>query len=143
MKKLLILLSFISLSVFAADKQKHKDMTDWLTAKFLNSKSTTPNKALVYISNDTDHDLIGKQIVTIDSPDVSDGQVIIQRPTSTIDNQISISAMAGITLTSCQADFGEVTISASQLIVYTDRLPVGVKCIGSGGMKMYFQTFQE
>lgn len=143
-----LFISFLILaSSFAhsADKQLHKDMNAWLNSKFLATQSTTPNKALVYISNDTNADFIGKQIVAIDSPDVTDGQIVITKPTTSIDKQIPDATVASISssLTSCQANFGEVTITPTQLIVYTDRLPISILCKGTGGMRMFFTTIQE
>jgi len=82
-------------------------------------------------------------LVIKDSADVSDGQVIITRPTSSVNSQIAASTITGTTLTSCQADYGEVTITSSQLIVYTDRLPIKVLCTGSSNMRMFFTTIQQ
>lgn len=140
---MIIILLSLSANIFAADKIKHKQMNDFLNDSFLATKSTTPNKALVYFSNDLNPDAIGSAIVAIDSADVSDGQLIITRPTTSTNLQIPPATITGTTLTSCQADFGEVTITPTQLIVYTDRLPVGIKCIGSGNMRMFFTTIQQ
>jgi len=61
--KILIIAILLSLAnnVFAADKSKHKAMNDTLNGLYLATQSTTPNKALVYFSNDLNADAIGYQ----------------------------------------------------------------------------------
>ena len=139
MKKILFLLFFITLTVNGADKQRHKDMSTVMNNYLGASKSTTPNKALVYYSSRTDIDHIDYEIVTIDSSDVSDGAVEITRGSNPKNKNITVTQ-----LEACQADYGKVTIQATKLIVYTDRLPVSVRCTGaSGAYREFYQTISE
>lgn len=132
----LIFAIMISSTVFSADKQRHKDMSLLLANYVLSAQSTSPNKALVYFSSRDNIDQIDYVEVLIDNADVSDGNVEITRATTVTNGHITIKP-----LESCQADFGEVTIQPAKLIVFTDRLPVRVRCTGNGGeYREFYQT---
>ena len=138
MKKAILLLMIMGISnIYAADKAKHQQMSLKLNEYIIAAESTQPNKALVYFSSKTDVDKIDWQEVTIDGPVVTDGKIEITRPTSTRNGDVAIDP----NITECQADFGEVTIQPSKLVVLTDKLPVRVLCKNnSGSYREFYHT---
>ena len=124
MKYFIILIALLSSTVFgAADKAIHREMTDYLNSKALTLESTSPNGALVYISERDNVNGIDASEVYIDNSDVSDGEVRITIPTTTVFNRVALQSIS-----TCEADYGEVYIQPTVLIVKTDRLPVRVTC---------------
>lgn len=137
---LVVSLSALTLSVFAADKAKHQAMTLKINEYVTAGQSTSPNKSFVYFSSSLDVDKIDWQEVSIDGPDVSDGKIEITRPTSTRNGDVAINA----NITECQANLGEVTIQPSKLIVHTDKLPVSVLCKNNNGSyREFYQTIYK
>lgn len=141
MKKIFIIISFLIFSgnLFAQDKERSRLMTQRLKDYEIPSTSVQPNKAVVYFSNRDNVDLIDITEVFIDSFDLSDGKIEINRPTSTFDGIITIQEV-----TNCQSDFGEVEIRPNRLIVFTHRLPVRVRCQNAGGeYREFYQTIEK
>lgn len=142
-KLLVILISLTISSAYSADKVRHQQMTQKMNEYIGPAGSASPNKAVVYFSSRDNVDLIDYQEVSIDDSDVSDGVVEISRPTSAR-NGILTPGQVAASMTSCQADKGEVTIQTSKLVVYTTTLPVRVRCQdASGNMRQFFQTIYK
>ena len=147
MKFLTLLLFMVAMNSFAVDKQRHIDMSNYLNSMLIKLESTTPDKALVYITDKSNVDSIDTAIVDIDSYDVSDGQLIITRPVQS-DLAHANENPAYVTLnpniTKCQADYGVVDIEPTRLIVKTSVLPVRVVCQNASGTYIEsYKTFKQ
>ena len=116
---LIIILSFFN--VFALDKEAAKIYSN-LTESYKDKiKSTNPDKAVVFISSRIEPDYMDLKEVNIDSTDLLDGQVEIERPTSS--SKIR-------TIISCRSEQGNVQVFSDKIIVSTLRFPVRVLCTG-------------
>jgi len=122
-------LSFNGYSQFR-DKALNKQFSDQTLLYKDSIKSVTPNKAVSFISsriNQNYYDLIE---VDIDSSDVSDNEIRINRP---------LSSPKIKTITECLSEHGSATFSETEIIISTNRLPLKVKCVGNGGN--YFEVY--
>lgn len=140
MKKILIfLLISLTNTVFGADIQRHKEMNNWLATTILPANSTTPNKALVFISDAGNVDLIDRAQAQIDNNDITDGTIVITRPLATINGIVPIES-----LEACQADYGSVVIQGNTLVVSTTKLPISVRCTGRNGVyREFYRTVND
>lgn len=134
---IIILIFNISTSLFAQTRDKAlNEQFSQQTELYKDSiKSITPNKAVSFISSRINQNYYDLVEVDIDSSDVSDNEIRINRP---------LSSPKIKTITECLSEHGSATFSETEIIVTTDRLPLKVKCVGNGGN--YFEvysTFQK
>lgn len=130
---ILVLLSTIFNTAFAADKEKARNITNQLNQWIEPQKSTTPNAAILYISNANNVD--DTQFVTavplLDN-DIVDGQIVIQRPTE-----------ERFALTRCNVDLGTAQPFLDgnpRIVVNTTSLPVRVFCSTDDGRRVFYTT---
>ena len=136
MNKLIFLLSlFMSFSICALDKEAariYSNLTESYSEKI---KSSNPNKVVVFISSRIEPDYMDLKEVNMDSADLLDGQVEIERPT----NSSKIR-----TITTCRSEQGNVQLFPDKIIVSTLRFPVRVLCSGDeGNYREAYSTFEN
>jgi len=138
MKKILIgLFLLTSFSSFAADKEKARNITNQLNQWVEAQKSTTPNAAILYLSNsaNVDDTSVVTAIPLLDNVISDDGKITIQRPTQ-----------ERLALTRCNADFGTVQVfndGNPRLVVSTTKLPVRVFCATDDGKRAFYTTVND
>ena len=136
MKKIMLLLLVLGLTagnVFAADKEKARNITNQLNEWIEPQKSTTPNAAILYISNanNVDDTQFVTQVPLLDN-DIVDGKIIIQRPTE-----------ERLPLTRCNVDLGTAQAFLDgnpRIEVETTALPVRVFCATDDGRRAFYTT---
>jgi hypothetical protein len=133
--KYLTIFSLIIFNSFAVDKDLARQYSALTESYSIKNKSSTPNKAVVFISSRIDPDYMDLVEVSIDDADVSDGQIQIQRPDSS-------SKMRGIS--TCRSEEGNVTIQGNTLFVEATKLPTRVICSGDeGNYREAYSTFED
>lgn len=131
----LLIISLIMTSAFAVDRQMAKDYSVLTESYSTKRMSKFPNKVAVFISSRLDPDYMAVVEVDIDNNDVSDGKIIIQRPTSS-------SKMKSINI--CKGEEGSVSIVGSALHVTATKLPTRVICTGDdGNYREAYITFEK
>jgi hypothetical protein len=123
--KYLILLIFICSISFARDKQLAEQYSNELNSYYSSIKSSQPNSAVVFISSRIDPDYMDIQEVPIDSTDLSDGKVLIERPLYSLKIK---------PISYCKSEMNaSVTINFTNIEVVTDRFPVRIICYSENG----------
>ena len=136
MKKYLSLfLIFLTVNIYAIDKEAAKIFSQ-LTDSYKDSiKSKTPNKAVVFISSRIEPDFMDLKEVNIDNIDLTDGQIVIDRPTNSSNIR---------NILECRSEQGSVTIQSNTIIVNTLVLPIRVLCTGAdGNYREAYSTFEN
>tara|TARA_Y100000034_G_C6909847_1_gene423912 strand:+ start:9264 stop:9665 length:402 start_codon:yes stop_codon:yes gene_type:complete len=118
-KMLIISLMFFTGYLYGADQNAAQNATNLLNSYYTATQSVTPNRALVYQSRKTDPDARQINTSTLSDNDLGDGQFRIVRNDS-------------VNISRCSADYGVVsTISATEIVVDTNRFPIIVHCTDS------------
>ena len=105
--------------MYGADQNAAQNATNLLNSYYTATQSVTPNRALVYQSRKTDPDARQINTSTLSDNDLGDGQFRIVRNDS-------------VNISRCSADYGVVsTISATEIVVDTNRFPIIVHCTDS------------
>lgn len=121
---------------YSADRAKALAITNQLNTYTVSSQSSSPNKAFAFRSNRDDVDDAEVFEANIDTSTYLSNQTI----TITRDAKDAV-LDAG---TSCNADYGTVTVNGTDIVVTTIQLPVRVFCASSTGAdRVFWTTFQE
>lgn len=122
---LFIILSFISSLSFARDKELAQQYSNELDSYYSSIKSTQPNSAISFISSRIDPDYMDIQPVPIDSTDLSDGKIVIERPLYSLKIK---------PIEYCKSEMNaSVIINFTNIEVVTDRFPVRIICYSENG----------
>ena len=128
MKKIILTLCvLLSLPAISADRVKAKATTDLLNTYTTSSASATPDRALAFRSNRDnvdDHETIATPAMTTT---ITPTEVIMVRGEA-------------LNLTNCSADYGTVTVNATQIRVLTTKAPIKVLCAEANGIQKVFYT---
>lgn len=132
---ILFCLTIPAIAQISVDKNMAIDFTNRTKAYEQSRKSKTPNKAVVFISNKVNPKYMDLEEVSIDSNDVSDGRIVINRPTSSFKRP----------LIDCKSEMiGVVTFNDNSITVPTTSLPVRVLCYGeNGNYREAYTTIQK
>lgn len=135
-KNILILFIILTSSFsFARDKvlsEQYSQITESYKDKI---KSQTPDKVVVFISSRINTDYLDVVEVDMDSQDLSDGFVEINRP---------LSSPKARSINECKLETGNITIEPSKLIVAINKFPFRVICYGdNGNYREAYTTFKE
>jgi len=119
MKAICLLFLFYG-SLYARDIQKSIDMKIETKKYELSKRSTSPDSSVVFISSKINPDFLHLEQILMDSTDISDGEVVFNRPVGVYKQEVS----------QCTSERGPVRISLDGLTlsVATDSFPVRVLC---------------
>lgn len=125
MKYIILGMMLMTGSVFAANREYARQMTDQLNQYAVPSDSTTPDRGLLYRSNRTNVD---NAAVTVD--------LAITRNAT----QVIFTRGENLALTRCTADFGTASVVGATIVVTTTHAPIRVLCSTTDGEDRAFYT---
>jgi hypothetical protein len=131
----LFLISFPIFAQVSVDKPLAIQFTNSTKSYEIKRKSTIPDKVAVFISSKVNPKYMDLEEVNMDSPNISDGIVVFNRPISTKKRNI----------TSCRSErVGVVSFTNTTITVPTNAFPVRVICYGdSGNYREAYTTFKQ
>jgi hypothetical protein len=128
MKKILATLLILgSMTSFAADRVKAKNMSDLLATYQNPSQSVTPDRVFAFLS---------------DRDDV-DAYSLVATPAMTVTvgaTTVTFTRGETLSLTNCSADLGTTVVTTTTITVNTNKAPVRVLCSDSTGKNRVFYT---
>lgn len=133
--KIVLLILFI-LPVFALDYQKSADYSALTNTYKDKIKDSNPDRIVVSIMDQFDPDFLFLEEVSFDSPDLSDNEIVIFRPSGPYTQA----------LISCQSEKGTAVIAPDGLsIKLTDiSFPFRFQCRGgTGSYSEFYSTFKQ
>lgn len=135
--KLALMLILFTLSAAQAqvvDKPLAQSIKDQAALYKESRKSPQPDAAVVFISSSIDPTFMFIRELSIDSPDLSDNQIIINRPQEPFIQPI----------TTCSSERGSVSFTATTITINSSVFPVRVRCFGNGeNYREAYTTFKK
>lgn len=134
MKKFGLITLFLSLTLtsYAADRDKARNISNQLDSYVTKSEATDPDRAVAYRSNRDNVDDAEVFETTIDTTQFTSNQIV------KFTRDAKDSVLGGNPR--CSGDYGEVTLNATEVIVTTARLPIRVLCTSDNGQHRVFWT---